>query len=578
MVESARASLGPYLGLAHEFVLVDGGSRDGTQAWCVSQPDVRLIEHGKLLGAVKAFNDGAAAAKGNYVILANDDVEFHPDSIWLAWRHMQSHPDCGLGCFYQDREGKAWYVDVMPVVIGGKQSTAYYGQVCIVPKWMGDMVGWWGDYLHTYGGDNEISSRVYELGYAITPVEGARIHDASPDDDLRRINNITGGQDPKAVRGHHPDSWAWGRAWRSRPEHLQYENGRNLVGAVVRTMPTVEREVPMKEMVLYLPIYEQGWEGVQHEQKRGLREALAEVAIVCEYDYVGEAARRGQPGMLHELNHLARQSFPPTLIVSQLHNGSLVSADDIRSLRDHLPGVVWVNWNGDFWPENLLSPDGIALATAIDWQLTVNRSALERYRELGINAAYWQIGWEPDGVGQPPGEAHDVVFLASGYSPARQGLVRQIRTWGFDFALHGSGWPEGWSRGSCLYDFRTGCGIYQAAKISIGDSQWPDTGFVSNRVFQALAAGGAMLAHQWFRGMEELGLVDGETCAVWKNAGELREKVDFYLQHPNERRQVAAAGEALALEKHSFTARVRELWGLLGKEAGAAEVGSEWRW
>ncbi len=40
----------------------------------------------------------------------------------------------------------------------------------------------------------------------------------------------------------------------------------------------------MKERVLYLPIFEQGWQ-VQKEQKRGLRDALAKRAIVIEYDY-----------------------------------------------------------------------------------------------------------------------------------------------------------------------------------------------------------------------------------------------------------------------------------------------------
>ena len=48
MIDSARSQLPP--SIAYEFVVVDGGSKDGTQAWCKAQSDVRLIEQGGYLG------------------------------------------------------------------------------------------------------------------------------------------------------------------------------------------------------------------------------------------------------------------------------------------------------------------------------------------------------------------------------------------------------------------------------------------------------------------------------------------------------------------------------------------------
>lgn len=564
MVASGRQSLGGLFGLSHQFVLVDGGSTDGTIEWCQSQPDIHLIQHGKLLGAVKAFNDGAFAATGAYIILANDDITFVADSISRAYVYMQQHPDCGVGCFYQDRNGRDWHVEEMPCVEDNRQVHRPYGQVCIVPKWLGDYVGWWGTYLHTYGGDNELSARVYDLGFKVSPVPEAKIHDNEIQDDLRKINNINGAKDPRAVRGHHPDSWAWGTKWRNR------SNG--LVGPIIKTRPLMENTTATRERIVYLPIYERGWP-VQREQKRGLREALAKVGIVAEFDYVSYDNRHS---MFNDLTTLMDR-LQPTLFLSQIHNGEQINGHDITGLRNRYPHTKFINWNGDFWPENLLTPDGINLAKAFDLQLVINRDVLEKYPALGVNGDYWQIGFEPDGVGYEPTVKTDVVFLGNGYSRDRRQFVKQVRSLNLDFGLYGQGWPDGWARGQNLYDFKAACSVYRGAKISLGDSQWPESGFVSNRVFQALASGGAALAHQYFRGMDKLGLVDGQTCIIWRDFKELEGKLRFYLAREDEWRRIAANGERLALEQHSFDCRVQELFAMLKQEV-SIEPAEAWRW
>lgn len=567
MVESVRQSLAGVYGLQYEITLVDGGSQDGSIEWMKQQPDIKLIEHGDLRGAVRAFNDGAFASTGQYIVLGNDDITFLDDSLLVAYLYMQTHPDCGVGCFYQDRNGKEFHVENMPVVVDGKQTNLPYGQVCIVPKWLGDKVGWWGNYLHTYGGDNELSAQAYQLGYKVSPIAGAKIHDAEAKDNLRAINNISGAKDPRAVRGHHPDSWAWGRRWRNTET--------NLVGPVVKDKPDEPIPAKAKERIVYLPIYETGWP-VQKQQKRGLREALAKVALVVEYDYVARYTSLGKLEMLAELTRLI-QKIQPTIILTQIHNGGMIGPSDIATLRQAAPLARLINWNGDYWPENLISEEGLQLARSFDLQTTVNRAVLETYQAKGIGSAYWQIGWEPDGVGYQPDQYFDIVFLGSGYSKARQEFVRKLKEIkGVNLGLYGSGWPDGWSRGQNLYDFKAACKIYRGAKISLGDSQWPDSGFVSNRVMQALAAGGAALAHQWFRGMEELGLIDGETCIIWREFGELEGKIRYYLANEPERRRIAEAGERLALERHSFEARVKELFEMIKVEIEIETNG--WRW
>jgi GT2 family glycosyltransferase len=137
MVISIRQSLAGVYGLTYEVVLVDGGSNDTTQDWCKQQPDIRLIEHGELKGAVKAFNDGAYAAQGKYVIMANDDIEFVDNSILTAYVYMETHPNCGGGCFYQDTVGIVKLNEYTSIMLRWGYSPNGWGT-----RWDGGVMNW----------------------------------------------------------------------------------------------------------------------------------------------------------------------------------------------------------------------------------------------------------------------------------------------------------------------------------------------------------------------------------------------------------------------------------------------------
>jgi hypothetical protein len=208
---------------------------------------------------------------------------------------------------------------------------------------------------------------------------------------------------------------------------------------------------------------------------------------------------------------------------------------------------------------------------------SVNLDVVDKHRQQGINTRYWQIGWEPNGRDHEPDIYHDVVFLASGYSQKRQQLGQFLSSQQYSIGLYGNGWPEGMSKGQNLYNFREACKIYRGAKIAIGDSQWPDSGFVSNRIFQILAAGNCVLCHQWFRDYEKLGLADSVNCFIWKDFNDLAHIFRLCLDDSNGQllSEIAANGEKLALERHSFDSRVLELWGMLGINVTEKEG---WRW
>ncbi len=80
-----------------ETILVDDASTDGSPGF-VSQlyPQVRLIESKMNRGFAASANEGIRAARGEMVVLLNNDTEADPD--WLAQiaLALKQHPDAGM--------------------------------------------------------------------------------------------------------------------------------------------------------------------------------------------------------------------------------------------------------------------------------------------------------------------------------------------------------------------------------------------------------------------------------------------------------------------------------------------------
>lgn len=173
------------------------------------------------------------------------------------------------------------------------------------------------------------------------------------------------------------------------------------------------------------------------------------------------------------------------------------------------------------------------------------------------------MAYEPiDETALPRVAAHDVVWLANGYTPARKALGELLRAMqGVNVGLYGTGWRV--PNGNTTYNFAAGAALYRQAKIALGDNQYPEQrGFVSNRIFEALA-NGAFLLHQRVDGLEELtGLKAGVHYVEWTTPQDLQQKIRWWLnpKHTRERRLIAEAGEQFVRERHSFDARVHELF------------------
>lgn len=82
---------------SHEVILVDNGSSDGSQGYVRQAfPEVRLLELGKNQGFTGACNAGYTIARGEYILLLNNDTE--ADARWIETivDTFERHPRVGI--------------------------------------------------------------------------------------------------------------------------------------------------------------------------------------------------------------------------------------------------------------------------------------------------------------------------------------------------------------------------------------------------------------------------------------------------------------------------------------------------
>lgn len=166
---------------------------------------------------------------------------------------------------------------------------------------------------------------------------------------------------------------------------------------------------------------------------------------------------------------------------------------------------------------------------------------------------------------EPTGPAHQLLLVANTRG-VRRHILDDLLPTDRELAVYGRGWTANrleprFLAGDGVPNDELG-GFYAAAAIVLND-HWPDMqreGFLSNRLYDASAAGGFVISDE-VDGLEaefDAGVV------AYRDAAHLRALIDHYLAHPEERRARAARARQAVLERHTFAHRARELVDALG--------------
>lgn len=191
---------------------------------------------------------------------------------------------------------------------------------------------------------------------------------------------------------------------------------------------------------------------------------------------------------------------------------------------------------------------------------------VKRFKEQGLSAYYFQLAFEPTILNRlRPGPSRDIVFVG-GMSLVHgervrffEELVRQVPLdwWGYGL--------ENLAPDSPLRSFHLGqawgLAMYEklfSARIAI--NQHPDVvveNYANNmRLYEATGVGTLLITDQ------KINLADifapGKEVLAYRSAQECAEMARYYLDHEEERKTIARAGQERTLREHTYLHRMQE--------------------
>ena len=263
------------------------------------------------------------------------------------------------------------------------------------------------------------------------------------------------------------------------------------------------------------------------------------------------------------------EDYKPDLIL--VMSGKTIRPEVLRKVRKAAPRVIIVNVFGDnpFFYEL-----PFASLPEYDRFYIKDSFVLREMKKLdATNVAYMPHACYPDeyrSLDDITEEERikygsDLSFVGSMY-PYRARILDVLRDYE-RFKIWGQGFHGPIPRDSVAYtrhQWQWVAGhekvlVFNLTKINLNTQNFQNDIFgVSSKVHQIAACGGFQLI-DYKPDLEIQYKVDKEVV-TFQDAGELREKVAYYLQRPDARAEIAARGRKRALQEHTFAHRLRQIF------------------
>ncbi len=239
----------------------------------------------------------------------------------------------------------------------------------------------------------------------------------------------------------------------------------------------------------------------------------------------------------------------PELQLSRYHN--YIDKDKIAVLYETIP----------YKPEEVRNADVV---------FTGSLKKSREYREAGINAHFLPQFTRLDKFYYDPKPElkTELLFIGNRYpdSPNRKS-VEYALAYGYKPAIYGAGWENVLvGENAALYKANQIKGdnlkyFYSSADIVLNDTRddMIEAGFISNRIFDVTASGGFIISDY----IPEIEEIYGDAIPMYKNKEEFKALIDYYLAHPEERREKAFKAQKITRERFGAESVMAEMMRIL---------------
>lgn len=154
---------------------------------------------------------------------------------------------------------------------------------------------------------------------------------------------------------------------------------------------------------------------------------------------------------------------------------------------------------------------------------------------------------------------YQLLFVGNSRKIFRK-IIKDLIPTKYDLAIFGTNWQpfvdSRYIKGENIpnSELRT---AYSSCDILLND-HWDDMrekGFVSNRIFDGLAAGAFIITDE----IDDMDSDLKECVAFYKDKADLAQKVEYYMENPEKRKEMSEKGMKIVREKHTFKNRAEKI-------------------
>lgn len=232
-----------------------------------------------------------------------------------------------------------------------------------------------------------------------------------------------------------------------------------------------------------------------------------------------------------------------------------------------IPTVIW-------YPDDPQRFEKISqyISPVHDYIFSSSFMTVKKYKNLGVShAEYIPFGCRPEAINKVKLTKKDKkkygcdVSFAGNYNPLREKILKFIieSDLDLDIKIYGKNWKYCTSSkvkkhfyGFCEDLYKN----YKASQINLNihTNQMKYGGMKANgRNFEVTACGSFLLTDKPFK-IEDLFEV-GKEIEVYETKKDLIDKIDYYLNNPEERENIAEAGEKRSREDHTVKKRMKHI-------------------